>query len=158
MLSAVTKELKESKQTVESARKRPFSPKMREEITVPAKVKKHTKYKLWSQKRAELLDSSTRTGDASETVLAQSLPENPLRKTTEKISGPGWLTKDPNERGNSPEVAEEMAEESADVPKFDAEMISSRTRSKAMEAKTVQAEPVTTSAGISTFSSVPKIK
>ncbi len=56
VLLAITKELKESKQTVESTRKRPFSPKMREEITVPAKVKKHTKYTLRSQKHAGLLD------------------------------------------------------------------------------------------------------
>ncbi len=55
-------------------------------------------------------------------------------------------------------MVEEMAKESADVPKSDAEVISSCTRSKAIEAKTVQTEPVTMSAEMSTFSSALKIK
>ncbi len=77
MLSAVTKELKESGQTVESTRNRPFSPKMCPEVTVPSKVKKHTKYKLRSQLRA-LLEQSVVPSESEEPKKENVLPDNPL--------------------------------------------------------------------------------
>ncbi len=146
-LSAIRKELKESGQTVESTRKRPFTLKVRENITVPERHTRMTKYPLRDQEPSmEAMELESENDE----ILADNEPvlgpkQAPGKKWDREKEGDG-------EQSGVLENSPPQSHKILDAAHLGPELISSQMRSKVCEAKAVQTEPTTISISTNTSS------
>ncbi len=153
MLSAVTKELKESEHSVQDKRKRPYQPKMHTEVIEPEWPKTRTKYPLRGH-----LESEENPGDQKARMEPNNLPDNPfdgqLCQPEKRIPAEKKPEPDTDRIESRPKI---LVEQKNPPPIAIQPLISSRTRSRSKGAKSVQTPeigPITVSVSTNTEQSV----
>ncbi len=133
MLSAVTKELKESEQLVQDKRKRPYQSKLHTEVIELEWPKTRTKYPLRGRLESQSEEGS---GDQKSRMEPSDLPDNPFDGQLCQLEKKIHAEKKPDLDTGHVELCLKILAEQKFPPSIAVQpLISSRTQSRSREAK-----------------------